>query len=62
VHDRFAAAQGLVPEVLLQRRRDGIPIGRFADIAEIAAAAAYLAEPHRPRPTVLAVTGGEGIG
>jgi NAD(P)-dependent dehydrogenase (short-subunit alcohol dehydrogenase family) len=57
--ERFAAAQGVPTEDFIQARKEGIPIKRFASVAETAATAVYLAEPGRARPLVLAATGGE---
>ena len=60
-HERFAAAEGRDFHEVLDARRRSIPIGRFADVTETAAAAVYLAARDH-RPSVLAVTGGEVLG
>ncbi|MCB0623196.1 MAG: SDR family oxidoreductase, partial [Saprospiraceae bacterium] len=40
-----AAKSGQTEEAVAQQMKAGIPLGRFADPAEIAAAAAFLASP-----------------
>ena len=55
---KFAAAEGISREEYYQRRTIQVSLGRYGEPHEIAAAAAYLATPG-PRPTVLAVTGGD---
>lgn len=57
--ERFAAAQGLDPQVFLDRRRSRIPVQRFAKVEQTAAGACYLAAPGVTRPVVFAATGGE---
>jgi len=55
---RFAAARGVEFAAFLQERMAGIPVGRFAEVEETAAAALYLAD-KSVRPVVFAPTGGE---
>ena len=55
---RFAAAHGIPLERFLEQRIAGIPVGRFAEVEETAAAALYLADKGE-RPVILAATGGE---
>lgn len=55
---RFAQARGVDPGAFLDERRRGIPLQRFAQPDETAAAAVFLLDP-APRPSVLAYTGGE---
>lgn len=57
-HRRFAQARGADPGAVLDARRRGIPLQRFAEPEETAAAAVFLLDP-APRPSVLAYTGGE---
>jgi NAD(P)-dependent dehydrogenase (short-subunit alcohol dehydrogenase family) len=54
----FAAEQGMTVEDYTRESLDAVPLGRFADPTEIAAAALYLADAGA-RPAVLAATGGE---
>lgn len=56
---RFAEARGMPVEEFIDERREGIPVGRFAEVEETAAAALYLAAPGMARPVVFAATGGE---
>jgi NAD(P)-dependent dehydrogenase (short-subunit alcohol dehydrogenase family) len=56
---RFATAQGLDPQMFLDRRRSRIPVQRFATVEQTAAGACYLATPGVTRPAVFAATGGE---
>jgi NAD(P)-dependent dehydrogenase (short-subunit alcohol dehydrogenase family) len=55
---RFAAARGVELAAFLRERMAAIPVGRFAEVEETAAAALYLAGPGE-RPVVFAATGGE---
>ena len=57
--ERFAHAAGTPVEAFTAARREGIAIGRFADVRETAAAALYLADHAPGAPVTLAVTGGE---
>jgi len=59
--ERFAAAQGVSAEAFITRRRERIPVRRFAAVRETAAAAVYLAGTDGPRPRLLAATGGEVV-
>jgi len=55
------AAQGVPAATFIAERRVRIPVQRFAAVRETAAAAVYLAERDRPRPALLAATGGEVV-
>jgi NAD(P)-dependent dehydrogenase (short-subunit alcohol dehydrogenase family) len=55
---KFALAEGVSPDAYYRARTTQISLGRYGEPREIAAAAAYLAQPG-PRPVVLAVTGGD---
>jgi NAD(P)-dependent dehydrogenase (short-subunit alcohol dehydrogenase family) len=57
--ERFASAAGTSVEAFTAARKQGIAIGRFADVRETAAAALYLADHAAGAPVTLAVTGGE---
>lgn len=56
---RFAAAQDVDVELFVERRRERIPIQRFATVEQTAAGACFMAEPGQSRPAVFAATGGE---
>ncbi len=57
---RIAAAEGVEPEDYQERVFAELPMRRYATVAEIAAAALFLAAPmSADRPALLAVTGGE---
>jgi NAD(P)-dependent dehydrogenase (short-subunit alcohol dehydrogenase family) len=57
---RIAAAEGVEPEDYQERVFAELPMRRYAAVAEIAAAALFLAAPmSADRPALLAVTGGE---
>ncbi|MDQ6752942.1 MAG: SDR family oxidoreductase, partial [Actinomycetota bacterium] len=55
---KFAAAEGVSAQEYYDQRAAQIAVGRYGEPEEIAAAAAFLAAPG-PRPTIMAVTGGD---
>lgn len=57
---RYAQAQGVSLEDYLAFRNSRIPLGRIADVEEIAASLVFMADKNK-RPLILAPTGGETL-